>query len=191
MGQDKGLMPFNGKPMILNILETLKDLETLKEASNEIILVLRGEKQLKLYLEVLEGWEDKVKLVTDMEKDQGPLVGMLTGLSHLEYEGALILPCDSPYITETFLKRIFTRANNDEFQALVPTWPDGSLEPLHAYYRKECIPVIEKILSKGIRDVKSVLKDLKVDYVDVELLDPGKSSFTNLNSPQDLHRNRV
>ena len=31
----------------------------------------------------------------------------------------------------------------NKFQAIVPQWTDGSVEPLHAYYHKDCIPLIK------------------------------------------------
>lgn len=180
MNQDKGLMLLEGQPMILHIMKTLEC------AVDEIILVLRNKEQLNHYRKILNDVESKVKFFIDLKMDQGPLIGLLTGLSNLESDGALLLPCDSPYISIEFIDEIFTLAEEDYSQAVVPSWPDGSLEPLHAYYRKECIPIIRKTLSEGLRDVKSLLKKLNVRYIDVARLDPDKLSFTNLNYPNDI-----
>lgn len=180
MGQDKGLMLLEGQPMIFHIIKTLEC------AVDEIILVLRNKEQLYRYREVLDDLEIKVKFFIDLKVDQGPLIGLLTGLSNLESDGALILPCDSPYVSIEFIDEIFILAEEEHSQAVVPSWSDGSLEPLHAYYRKECIPTIRKTLSEGLRDVKSLLKKLNVRYIDVARLDPYKSSFINLNYPHDI-----
>jgi molybdenum cofactor guanylyltransferase len=180
MNQDKGLMLLEGQPMILNIIKTLEC------GVDEIILVLRNKEHLNRYRKVLDYAESKVKFFIDLKMDQGPLIGLLTGLSNLESDGALILPCDSPYISIEFIDEIFKLAEEDHSQAVVPSWPNGSLEPLHAYYRKECIPIIRKTLSEGLRDVKSLLNKLNVRYIDVARLDPDKSSFTNLNYPHDI-----
>jgi molybdenum cofactor guanylyltransferase len=180
MGQDKGLMLLEGQPMILHIIKTLEC------AVDKIILVLRNREQLNHYRKVLDDVEIKVKFFIDLKMDQGPLIGLLTGLSNLESDGALILPCDSPYVSIDFIDEIFTLAEEEHSQAVVPSWPDGSLEPLHAYYRKECIPIIIKMLSEGLRDFKSLLKKLNVRYIDVARLDPNRSSFTNLNYPHDI-----
>ena len=63
---------------------------------------------------------------------------------------------------------------------------DGSIEPLHAYYNKECISSIDRTLKSGFKDVKSLFKIINVNYVDINILDPGKTSFKNLNRPEDI-----
>lgn len=195
MGQDKGLMILEENPLIIHILKTLEELV------DEIILVLRDKTQLNSYERLindhrhcLKDSDSQIKLVTDLEMDKGPLVGLITGLSHVKAKGALVLPCDSPYLSHDFINNVFEMVfelNNsnmeNEFMAIVPKWPDGSVEPLHAYYFKECIPAIKSILHNGLRDVKSLHQKINVDYVDVEVLDPEKSSFKNLNSPEDLY----
>ena len=70
--------------------------------------------------------------------------------------------------------------------AMIPVWPDGSTEPLHSYYHKEFIPVIQDRLKNGFRNVKSVLDKINVAYIDVGILDPDKKSFINLNRPEDV-----
>lgn len=190
MGQDKGLLILGEKPLLIHLLETLN------KVVDEIILVLRDSNQAGAYQNIINDFKNKdennhttIKIVKDREKDQGPLLGILTGLSYITDEGALVLPCDSPFVTVNFVEQIFENfgKNKDgEFLALVPQWPDGSLEPLHAYYHKKCIPIIEQIISKDVRDVKSLFKYIDVIYVNVDILDPDKTSFRNLNSPQDL-----
>ncbi len=85
MGQDKGLMILDDKPVLVYLLETLDHLV------DEIILVLRDKKQVCSYQNLIN--DDKrlrkdlypqIQLVTDLEKDQGPLFGLLTGLSHIK-----------------------------------------------------------------------------------------------------------
>jgi molybdopterin-guanine dinucleotide biosynthesis protein A len=211
MGQDKGLMILDGKPLITHIMETLEG----KGLVEEIIIVSRDEHQLNSYKKCindhvlhLKDHEPQIRLITDLEKDQGPLVGLLTGLSFIRANGAIVLPCDSPFVSQYFIKNVFdmnfeingdineiTNENNNKaindngFQAIVPKWPDGSVEPLHAYYSKKCIPVIQKVLNNGYRDVKSLLEKINVYYVGVELLDPEGNSFRNLNYPDDLRKN--
>jgi molybdopterin-guanine dinucleotide biosynthesis protein A len=190
MGQDKGLMILGGKPALIHLLETLNPLV------DEIILVLRDKKQLQSYQKLIEKFtinrEDHyppMKLVIDLKTDQGPLLGLLTGLSYIKARGALVLPCDSPFVSRNFIKKTFqiTEDNPEKkVMAVVPKWSDGSVEPLHSYYLKKCIPFIEDILNKGLKDVKSLLKYIDVDYVGVEILDPEKASFRNLNRPEDL-----
>ncbi|EKQ54088.1 MAG: molybdopterin-guanine dinucleotide biosynthesis protein A [Methanobacterium sp. Maddingley MBC34] len=187
MGQDKGLMVLDGTPMIIHTLETVE------EIVDEIILVLRDKKQLDLYEKCVNdiktqnpNLNTEIRLVTDIEIDQGPLFGIYTGLSQIKSEGALVLPCDSPFISSYFVNKIFKLSKESGVQAMVPVWPDGLTEPLHAYYLSECIPVIQNQLKKGFRNVKSLLEQINVVYIDVRSLDPEKKSFINLNRPEDM-----
>ncbi|NYB52431.1 MAG: molybdenum cofactor guanylyltransferase [Methanobacteriaceae archaeon] len=191
MGTDKGLISLDSKPLIIHIMQTLERL------ADEIILVFRDEKQLSLYEKHINHFKKHlkedgllIKMITDQEMDKGPLMGLFTGLTHVESYGALVLPCDSPFISSDFVKMIFKCVEDDktnEYSAIVPQWPDGSVEPLHAYYHKKCLPLIKNRLKEGFNDVKSLYKVVKVNYVDVNLLDPEKTSFRNLNRPEDLN----
>lgn len=187
MGQDKGLMSLDGDPLIIRTLKiALKNTE-------EIILVLRDKTQQRLYQKCVNDFKKQIhsgdpsiKLVIDIEMDQGPLLGLYTGLSQIKSDGALVLPCDSPFISPYFVDKMFELKEKSKACILVPVWPDGSTEPLHSYYCKECIPIIRKQLEGGFRNVKSLFDKTDVDYVSVEVLDPEKSSFMNLNRPEDV-----
>lgn len=187
MGQDKGLMTLDGDPLIISSLKIVEKL------SDEIIMVLRDKKQLELYQKCVNDFKSKInnpnpniKLVMDIEIDQGPLLGLYTGLSQIKSEGALVLPCDSPFISPYFVNKMFELKEANKTCVLVPMWPDGSTEPLHSYYCKESIPVIKKQLENGYRHVKSLLDKTDVAFIDVGILDPEKRSFINLNRPEDL-----
>jgi molybdenum cofactor guanylyltransferase len=181
MGKDKGTLIFNGQPLIQKVLNSLPPLD-------EIILVLRDEKQYQSYQEILSSYERKVKVTFDHEKDQGPLVGILAGLSSLESDRALLIPCDSPGITPGYVEGMLDRPL-EGCDALAPRWPDGRIEPLHAVYRKtKTIPTIEKLLKSGVRDVKSIFNHLRVCYLDAESVNNSGGIFFNLNRPQDLEK---
>lgn len=187
MGKDKGLMNLDGDPFIIHLLKMVAKI------TEEIILVLRDKKQVELYKNCINDFKSQIhnhdphiKLVVDIEVDQGPLLGLYTGLSHIKSEGALVLPCDSPFVSPYFVDKMFELTEVSEACILVPVWPDGSTEPLHSYYCKECIPIIQKQLENGFRNVKSLLEKIDVAYVGVEVLDPGKKSFINLNRPEDV-----
>jgi molybdopterin-guanine dinucleotide biosynthesis protein A len=179
MGQDKGLMYFQDKPLIIHVLDKVKTV------ANEIILILRDYNQLNKYEKVLEDSKENLTIHTDLIKDQGPLAGIYTGLTYINSSYALIIPCDSPLIQDSFIEKIFSFINN-EYDAVVPQWPDGHLEPLHALYHKRNIKIIKEHLNEGRNDVKSLLEKLKVKYVNVDLLDETGQSFRNLNQPKDL-----
>ncbi len=182
MGQDKGLIYFQDKPMIIHVLNTVKTV------ANEIILVLRDDNQLKEYEKILEdSKQNNLTIYTDLIKDQGPLAGIYTGLTYINSNYALVIPCDSPFIQNSFMEKMYSFIYN-EFDAVVPKWPDGCLEPLHALYHKKNIQIIKENLNEGRRDVKSLLNKLNVKYVKIDLVDKTSQSFRNFNQPKDLQQ---
>lgn len=201
MGEDKGIMLLNNKPLLIHILEKLET------HVNEVILVLRDSIQVEKYQDILSKYSLQespknqnqkganynfsfdLKMVSDKIKNQGPLAGIYTGLSNINSDYSLVIPCDSPYISQAFLDNIFSILKNSEmdYDALVPQWDELHIEPLHSIYHKRTGPLIEKLILDEIRDVKSFIKELNVYFIDVKLLDPSLKSFKNLNRPQDLN----
>ena len=178
MGKDKGSLVLNDKPMILHVLDTVKDI------ADEIIIVLRDPEQIESYNSFLE--DEHVQIVADKVKDQGPLFGILTGLLQIKSSYAQVLPCDSPLISKAFVLKMFRIAKSNEFDAIVPIWDDGHIEPLHSLYKKNVINVICDLIKKEKRNVRSLIESLNVEYIDVEDLDETTMSFQNINTLQDF-----
>jgi molybdenum cofactor guanylyltransferase len=180
MGEDKGSLVLNGKPMIIHVLDAIKDI------ADEIVLVLRDHDQIDNYKSFLKDENVPIKIVTDEIKDQGPLVGILTGLSQIDSEYAQILPCDSPFISKEFVLKMFEIAEGKKFDAIVPIWDDGHIEPLHSIYKRDIISIIRDLIKKEKHDVKSLIENLDVEYADVEDLDETTMNFQNINTINDL-----
>ena len=188
MGEDKGLMLFKNKPMIVHLLEKLKN------EVDEVLLVLRNEKQCQQYHKILKptiNYEFDLKILPDEIESQGPLSGIYTGLKHINTDHALVLPCDSPLISPVFVKKIFKKfiEYKEKYDALVPYQREKSgenLEPLHAIYTKKTRKIIYAQLSVGRKEVKSFIKKLHTLYVKVDKLDPTLLTFKNFNQAADF-----
>jgi len=60
------------------------------------------------------------------------------------------------------------------------------VEPLHAVYRKSCLPVMEATIRTGERCAFAFYDQIQVRYVlpgEIASLDPDLRSFRNLNTP--------
>ena len=109
MGEDKGSMIINKKPMILHLLETLNN------QIDEVILVLNDGERIAKYKEIIQNYFDKKSkyfsydliFLEDEVKNQGPLSGIMTGLENISSNYALVLPCDSPFIDNNFVNFMF------------------------------------------------------------------------------------
>ena len=145
MGQDKGSMIIQDKPMIKHVLSTLN------HQINEVIIVLNDESRIAKYGEFINPQDYSFKLifVEDEVKNKGPMPGIMTGLRKINSEHALILPCDSPYVTSNYINTIFGELD-ENYQAIVPYHdPENKLrtsEPLHSIYSRNIIPEIEKLI---------------------------------------------
>jgi len=179
MGKDKGSFIFKGKPLVLHVFDAVKDI------ADEIIIVLRDEKQIKDYSEILND-ERNIHFVKDNSKNQGPLIGIFTGLSSIKSDKAQVLPCDVPFISKEFVLKMFKTMENTDFDAAVPIWDDGHTEPLHSIYKKSGLNTIEKLINKGKRDVNSLINSLNAKFIDVEEIDSTLRSFQNMNTIEDL-----
>ncbi len=82
-GQDKGLLPVHGKPMISLIIERLQ--------SQAGQLIINANRNLSRYREF--GFP---VISDDLEGFQGPLAGILAGLKAVHTPWMLCVPCDVP-----------------------------------------------------------------------------------------------
>ena len=128
MGQDKGSMIIQEKPMILHILERLN------YKINDATIVLNDAERIADYQSLLNQYSDgeiednfdySLSFAEDEVKSKGPISGIMTGLKNIKTDYALILPCDSPFISEDNIDAMFDlleknlRSNND-VDAIIP-----------------------------------------------------------------------
>jgi len=100
-----------------------------------------------------------------------------------------VLPCDSPFVSEAFLRGMVSLMN-DHDEVIVPR--DGELyEPIHALYSRSLIPLMERIIDSGERKITLLYEEARVKEVGPELIrewDPERMTFFNVNTPEDLAR---
>lgn len=185
MGQDKGSMYYNSKPMIVHVLESLNQI------ADEILLILRNETQYKIYKDLLFDHDiletSRFKLLIDAVKEKGPLGGIYTGITAINSNKALVVPCDSPFISKELVSQMFEISDEfSDFESFVPIWPNGNIEPLHSIYPAHSNEIIQNLLLNDQKNVKALIKKLNVMYVEIEKFNLPKKSFLNLNSPKDI-----
>lgn len=185
MGQDKGSMIIQNKPMINHILSTLND------EINEVIIVLNNKQRIDNYKNFIKtnDYNFKINFVEDEIKDIGPMSGILTGLKHISSDYALILPCDSPYVTNNLIRNIFNEIDS-KYQAIVPYHDNKNKlktsEPLHSIYNKNIIPEIEKLISKDVLHIKGLIEKIDTKFILIDDKKLLKKEFRNLNRPTDI-----
>jgi molybdopterin-guanine dinucleotide biosynthesis protein A len=178
IGGKKALLNLRGKTLISYVIESAL------QFSDEIFVVVEKEEDIK-DLDQLS----QVSIVSDILPGKGPLVGIYSGLKHLLSEYSVVLPCDSPFIKVNVIRYLIEKAQG--FDAAVPIWPNGYVEPLHSVYRvKATLRAAEEALEEGKLRVHSMVERLnKVVYIsteDLKKFDQRLISFFNINSEADL-----
>ena len=185
MGRDKGSMIIQDKPMIKHILSTLN------HHINEVVIVLNDSSRIGKYSEFINPTDYTYTLtfVEDKIKDKGPMPGIMTGLGEIAGEFALVLPCDSPYVSTNYINTIFNEIEND-YQAIVPFHDvENKLktsEPLHSIYNRNIMPEIEKLINEDILHIKGLIEKIDAKFVLIDNKKIEKKEFRNLNRPEDI-----
>jgi len=112
--------------------------------------------------------------------------GLYSGLIAASTEHCLAVACDLPFLNPHLLRAMASLAGSED--ALVPM-AGGRAQPLHAIYRKSCLPVLKACLERDELSLRVFLQKVHVRFLeesacrtyDAELL-----SFRNLNRPEDL-----
>jgi molybdopterin-guanine dinucleotide biosynthesis protein A len=133
----------------------------------------------------------QTNVITDQIAGIGPLGGILTGARHTHYEYCQILPVDSPLPSREVLQQLLASVRG--FEAVVPMWKDGRLEPLHGVYRVEgAAREAERLIRESRYSVISLVRSIgNVRYVDIDELrglDPDLDTFANINTREDLEK---
>lgn len=164
MGQDKGSMIIQDKPMIKHILSTLN------HHIDEAIIVLNDKSRVDRYSEFINSndYSYQITFLEDKIKNKGPLPGIMTGLGKINSNYALVLPCDSPYVSEKYIETIFSQIDVN-YQAIVPYHDETNRlktsEPLHSIYKKEIIADIEKLVNDDILHIKGLIEKIDTKFV--------------------------
>jgi len=174
LGQDKRLLRLFSSRTLLE--ETVLRLSTL---TDDVVVVVSSQ---SVDLEGLSA-----KIVQDPVPGAGPLNALYAGLMAAEHEYAIAVACDMPFLSTTLLRGLLDLPR--DYDALVPRRSDGTLETLHAVYRKTCLEAIRRRLDAGRFKLAALLDDLTVRFVDEPWLrqyDPQLRSLLNVNTPEDL-----
>jgi molybdopterin-guanine dinucleotide biosynthesis protein A len=181
---DKCFATLDNKLLLQHAIDNISGL------ADEIIVAARDEQQGE---EIRARVPDKINLAFDSLNGFGPLVGFLSGLKQASFAFSLVIGCDMPFVNEKVVELLFEIASTG-YDAVVPQWENGMLEPLHAVYRREPMLVaVMDAVKKGdemIFHVISQLKDVCLLPVNrIRVIDPDLKTFRNINTPFELKKN--
>lgn len=166
MGTDKAMLKLNDKSFMQHVIEALKPLV------NDIIIVSDNPEHDKLHL----------VRVTDIIKNEGPLVGLYSGVSHSNTTYNLVVSCDVPFITTEVLNQLIT--NHEKEFDVVQLESQNKSMPLTALYNNQCTTQIKDLLDSGERRVRAAVSQLKVKTI--KLNDHSSNAVTNINTKEQF-----
>ncbi len=121
--------------------------------------------------------------------DAGPLGGIFKAAQESTADYLFISAADMPFLNPDVIR--FMQDKVDGRDCVIPVWPDGKLEPLHAFYNRESLL---DVFSKGLPENKKVivLMELleKIERVPVDSLrafDKDLRCFRNINTLEEFN----
>lgn len=170
MGQDKALLPVQGKPLFERVLEPLQDCFT------QLLVIGDRPKRFEQY---------HLTVLPDLFPGSS-LGGLYTGLQHATTETVFVTSCDLPFPNRAIIRHICQL--KEGYDVVVPYSPLG-IEPLFACYRKSGLTAMRAQLEQGVFTISTVFSKLQTRHVpwhELQALDPAGTAFLNLNTPADL-----
>ena len=165
-GADKGLLDWQGRPLIAWLHELVRPLTD--------DLLISCNRNAERYAPFAD------RLVSDDEADfQGPLAGIRAGLRAARQANVLILPCDAPQLDRPLLEALLNLAG----ERAVVVRQGEFLEPLFSVIPRELHADLEQAWQAGERSPQRWLRSLNPLTVECPLGDP---RLANFNTPDLL-----
>lgn len=175
-GQEKYFFSYNGRTFIEHILGALR------EVVDEIVLAAKDPAQCERFSHL-----DGVRCVSDIRKEIGPMGGLHAGVIEVRGDLVVVVACDMPCINPRVIEHLFSFM--DDYDAVIPSWKPGMIEPLHAIYRREALlAYLEQPEHDSLHEMVGSMRVRFVGIDELRGLDPELKTFTNVNKIEELER---
>ncbi|MEW7290044.1 molybdenum cofactor guanylyltransferase [Aquimarina sp. 2304DJ70-9] len=166
MKSEKGLVLLDDKPFIQHIIEAIRPLVSQ-------LVIVSGNSDYDVF---------GIKRVEDIIPESGPIAGLHSGLTYSTTENNLVVSCDVPLVTTSFLKQLLQ--NEKEDHDIIQFEVEGKTMPLIAVYKKRCTEKCLELLTKGERRLRMLMHELQVKTIPVS--EKEQYLTTNINTIEDL-----
>lgn len=170
-GGDKLNHPYCGKPLIVHVAEVLGRI------FSEVAIIADDYTRFE-YL--------SFPCFEDLEKNVGPLAGIMTALHYAQTPRVLAVAGDMPSLNEEFI-RYLVQISAD-YEVTVPKYR-GEYEPLHAVYAKSCENAISDAVKRGERRIVSFFCEVRIREVseqEIKRFANPEKIFYNINYKDDV-----
>lgn len=173
-GRDKSSLDVGGA----SILD--RQLAALRGVADRILVVAGNPARYR---------ERGLEAVADLVPGAASLGGIYTALAHATGDHVLVVACNLPFLTASFLRRLAGQARPED-EAVVPRTGDG-LQPLCAVYARRLAEPIRRQIESGRLKIVDLLAAARTREVGPDAIaedDPDGLLFFNVNSPADWQR---
>lgn len=171
-GADKGLLSYQGRPLVAHVLARL--------TPQVGALLISANRNLDAYAAL--GYPVLTDALTNTLRDyQGPLAGLAAGLSACTTPWLITCPCDCPALPGDLVLRLLTAAEAEGASLAVAATADGP-QPTFQLCRRELLPKLDAYLAAGGRKLWAWCENQGA----IEVVFPNPNAFVNLNSPGDI-----
>jgi len=173
-GQEKYFFTYRGKTFIERLLHSLS------AVTDEIIVVARNSDQCSRFITF-----QNVTCVSDIRQGLGPIGGLHAGSLAARGDLVFVSACDMPFIDPGVVSYLFDAVGS--YDAAIPRWNEQMVEPLHAVYRRKAL--LAYLVSHTSLSLRTMIQTLHTRYIpvnDLQVIDPGLRTFTNINYLEEL-----
>lgn len=125
---------------------------------------------------------DDVEFMIENETYQGPLFAMYHALSNIQdAEWFFVLSCDIPFVTSSFVHKMISLTNDDEYDVIVPIQSER-IHPLLALYHRRSLFHMKQLIDKNEKKLQLLLNEIRVRTVPFSYKD---QVFININHRED------
>ena len=168
-GVDKGLVPFQGKPMVAHVLERL--------APQVDELIINANRELDIYA----GFGHRV-VADAISGFAGPLAGLHCGMNAAAHALVATVPCDSPFLPIDLIPRLLSALRQRDADLAVAK-TGNQPHPVFCLCRKSLLPNLTQFLEDGGRKIDLWYAGVKTVEV---AFDDEEHAFANINTPEEL-----
>ena len=174
MGEDKGLIDLNGIPMIGHVINTLKEI-------TDNIMIISNNDAYKQF-----GYP----VYSDIISNKGPIGGIYTGLIKSSSETNIVISCDSPFVTASFLNILLTKSNGHE--VTISSYNDR-IHPTIGIYKPSIVSTIKQQIDSNEFKLMRIIKKVQHQIIPFSSSDKAIDPiiFSNINTKQDLLKSQL
>jgi molybdenum cofactor guanylyltransferase len=170
-GVDKGLVEFNGRPLIEHVIAAI--------SPQVRTLMINANRNLVQYQRF--GYP----VIADSLNDyQGPLAGFLAAMAVAQTADIVTVPCDGPLLADDLVARLLAARERD--QAEIAVAHDGHrLQPVYALIPVSLQPSLQAYLQGGDRKIDLWYAQHRIATADFSDL---PATFVNINTEEERNR---